>query len=154
MTRYQDHKYKHGVGWSIWHLQWVTKYRRRIFDDPELQKLCLVFLHETAKRYGFTIEEVEVDTDHVHVIVRLRPSMSPARATQLLKGYSSRLLFLAAENKLHRFYWNDQKFRSVWGAGKFMASVGHITLEAAKEYVRSHHAKVIASHTGNPHHLW
>lgn len=150
MSIYQGHKYKHGVGWSIWHLQWVTKYRYKIFEDFGLQKLCVVFLHEAAKRYGFTIEELEVDTDHVHAVVSLRPSISPARATHLMKGYSSRLLFLAAEKKLLKFYWNDQRYHSVWGAGKFMASVGHITLEKAKEYVRSHHAKVIASYTGIP----
>ncbi len=147
MTDYQNHKYTHGVGWSMWHLQWVTKYRRKLFADPELQKLCVVFLHEAAKRHGFAIEELEVDADHVHVVASLRPSMNPARVVQLLKGSSSRLLFLAAENKLQEFYWNDKGHRSVWGAGKFMGSVGHITLEAAKEYVKTHHAKAAASRT-------
>ena len=153
MTIYQNHKYTHGVGWSMWHLQWVTKYRHNVFADPQLQKLCVVFLHEAAERYGFAIEELEVDVDHVHIVASLRPSIAPARAVQLLKGYSSRLLFLAAENQLQNFYWNDKKYRSVWGAGKFMASVGHITLEKAKEYVRSHHAKGAASQHRNPHPL-
>ena len=150
MTDYQDHKYKHGVGWSTWHFQWCTKYRRRIFEDPDLQKLCLVFLYEAAKRLRFAIEEIEVDIDHVHVVACLRPSLDPSRAVQFLKGYSSRLLFIAAEKKLRKFYWNDKTYRSVWGAGKFMGSVGHITLERAKEYVRSHHAKEFNK---NPHPL-
>src|SRR3989339_2080928 len=154
MTVYQNHKYRHGVGWSTWHFQWVTKYRRRVFEDPRLQKLCLIFLYEAAKRCRFAIEEIEVDVDHVHIIASLRPSLDPSRAVNYLKGYSSRLLFIAAEEKLREFYWRKEGSRSVWGAGKFMGSVGYITLEKAKEYVKSHHAKDITPHVGNPHHLW
>ena len=138
MSIYQDYAYKHGIGWSTWHFQWVTKYRRRGFEDPELQKLCAVFLHEVAKRYRFAIEDLEVAPDHVHVIASLRPSMSPAKAVQLLKGYSALLLFKECEEKLKKFYWLEPGKRSLWGAGKFMGSVGHITLEVAKEYVKNH----------------
>ncbi len=105
MTIYQDHTYKHGVGWSTWHFQWVTKYRYKVFEDSELQKLCEIFLHEAAKRHRFEIEELEVAPDHVHVIAKLRPSMAPARAVQLLKGFSARLLFMYKPEKLQRFYW-------------------------------------------------
>lgn len=93
MSIYQDHRYKHGVGWSTWHFQWVTKYRLKVFEDKELQKLCVILLYEAAKRHRLQIEELEVASDHVHVIVKLRPSMSPAKAVQLLKGYSAFLLF-------------------------------------------------------------
>ena len=138
MSIYQDHTYKHGIGWSTWHFQWVTKYRRKVFEDPELQKLCEVFLHEAAKRHRFELDELEVAPDHVHIIARLRPSMSPAQAVQLMKGYTALLLFKVAEAKLKKWYWQEPGKRSLWGAGKFMASVGHITLEVAKDYVRNH----------------
>lgn len=148
MTVYQANVYKHGVGWSIWHFEWVTKYRRRVFEDDGLKKLCEVFLGEAAKRHRFVIEDFEVAPDHVHVIAKLRPSMSPAEAVQLLKGYSARMLFMAAEAKLTRFYWKRKGKRSLWGAGKFIASVGHITLEKAKDYVKNHETH----HAKSPHH--
>ena len=138
MSIYQDHAYKHGVGWSTWHFEWVTKYRYKVFSNAKLQKLCEIFLQEAARRYRFEIEEMEVATDHVHVIAKLRPSMSPAKAVQLMKGYSSRMLFMAEEERLNSFYWRSAKKRSLWGDGKFMGSVGHITLEKAKEYVKNH----------------
>lgn len=144
MTVYNDYAYKHGVGWSIWHLEWVTKYRHAVFEDAELQKLCGIAFEEAAKKYKIRLDEYEVQPDHVHLLVYLRPSMSPAEAVRLIKGYSSRLLFLVAEQKLKRFYWNPPSQRSLWGDGKFMASVGHITLEKAKKYVenqKAHHAK-------------
>ena len=153
MTIYQAHAYKHGVGWSTWHFQWVTKYRRKVFEDVGLQKLCEIFLHEVEKRHSFVIEELEVASDHVHVIAKLRPSMSPSQAVQLMKGYTARMLFLAEPEKLRRFYWEEPGKRSLWGAGKFMGSVGHITLEVAKDYVKNHeahHAKKLVV-IKNPH---
>lgn len=141
MTVYQTHAYKHGVGWSAWHFQWVTKYRRKVFDDTYLQKLCEIFLHEIAKRHNFATEEMEVASDHVHVIAKLRPSMSPSQAVQLMKGYTARMLFMAAPEKLTRIYWGELGKRSLWGSGKFIGSVGHITLQVAKEYVSQHEAR-------------
>ena len=138
MSIYQDHAYKHGVGWSTWHFQWVTKYRYKVFGNVKLKKLCEIFLLEAARRYRFEIDELEVALDHIHVIAKLRPSMSPAKAVMLMKGYSSRMLFMAEEKRLKSFYWRDAQKRSLWGDGKFIGSVGHITLETAKEYVKNH----------------
>ena len=157
MSIYQDHAYKHGIGWSTWHFQWVTKYRYRVFADSKLQKLCEIFLQEVAKRHNFQIEELEVAPDHVHVIATLCLSMGPARAIGLMKGYTSRMLFKTEEKRLKSFYWRKSGKRQLWGDGKFIASVGHITLEKAKEYVvnhETHHAKVFTSLVGNPRHLW
>ena len=153
MTVYQKHAYRHGVGWSIWHLEWITKYRHKVFKDIELEKLCGIAFEEAAKRYKFRLDEYEIQPDHVHLLVYLRPSMSPAEATRLIKGYSSRLLFEIAEEKLKPYYWKPKGKRSLWGDGKFMASVGHITLEKAKQYVeqqKAHHTNNIQQ---NPHPL-
>ena len=147
MTLYRDNSYRHGVGWSIWHLEWVTKYRRKIFEDENLKKLCEIAFSEAAKRYRFTLVEYEIQPEHVHLLVQLRSSMSPAEVVKLVKGYTCRLLFLIEEKKLKQFYWAKIGERSLWGDGKFFASVGHITLEKAKEYIekqKAHHAKSIA----------
>jgi putative transposase len=153
MISYQDNAYKHGVGWSIWHFEWVTKYRRKVFVDSELKKLCGILLEEAGRRYKLNIEEYEVQPDHVHVLARLRPSMSPAKAVNLLKGYTSRLMFLAEPEKLEVFYYKPLEMRSLWGDGKFMASVGHITLEKAKEYMKKQEAHHANNPNGNPHPL-
>ena len=143
--RYSDHKYKHGIGWNICHMQWVTKYRYQVFNDVRLKNLCRILLEECAKRHKFQIEEAEIQPDHVHVLVKLRPSMSPSQALNLMKGYTSRLLFLLEEGTLSKKYFPTMRKRSLWGDGKFMGSVGHITLEKAKEYLEkqeAHHAKI------------
>jgi putative transposase len=123
-----------------------AKYRRKVFVDARLKKLCEVLLDECARRYEFEIEDRDVQVDHVHVLVKLRPSMSPAKAVHLMKGYTSRLMFLAEPQLLRKFYYKPERRRSLWGDGKFMASVGHITLDKAKEYLErqdAHHADFI-----------
>ena len=142
--RYSDHKYRHGLGWNICHMQWVTKYRYRVFSDLKLKNLLLVLLEEASKRHKFQLLELEVQPDHVHALVALRPSMPPSFALQIMKGYSSRMLYILEEHKLEKWYYKTDKERSLWGEGKFMGSVGHITLEKAKEYLEkqeTHHAK-------------
>ena len=152
MTLYQDNAYKHGIGWSIWHFEWITKYRYKVFRDAELQKLCGIAFEEAARRYRFCLEDYEIQPDHARILVHLRPSMSPSKAVGLIKGYSSRLLFLAAKEKLASYYkWNTEK--SLWGDGKFTASVGHITLEKAKEYMKKQEAHHANNPNGNPHPL-
>ena len=143
MTLYRENSYRHGVGWSIWHLEWITKYRRKIFKDENLKKLCGIAFNEAAKRYRFRLVEYEIQPDHVHTLLWLRPSMSASKAMNLIKGYTSRLMWILAEESLGKWYLSS-KDRSLWSDGKFYGSVGHITLEKAKEYLenqKAHHAK-------------
>ena len=151
--RYSDHKYKHGIGWTICHMQWVTKYRYRVFSDLKLKNLLEILLLESSRRHDFSLLEVEIQPDHIHALVALRPSMSPSFALQAMKGYTSRMLFLIEGERLARWYFDSGKEHSLWGDGKFIGSVGHITLEKAKEYLEqqeTHHAK---NNLLNPHPL-
>ena len=136
MDIYQQHSNNRSVGWSTWHLQWCTKYRYKIFYTLEYRNYCKIFLHETAKRHNFTIFDCEVDIDHVHVIASLPLTMTPSDAAKLLKGNTARALFIQLPH-LNRLY--PQKH--LWSPGKFIGSVGHITLDKAKEYLKAHHAK-------------
>ena len=143
MSIYQENAYAHSIGWSIWHFEWVTKYRYKVFMDSNLQILCGIAFDECNRRYNLRIEDYDIQPDHVHLLVYLKPTMSPSRAVGLIKGYSSRLLFALEADRLRKHYWST-KNRSLWGDGKFMASVGHITLEKAKAYIENqeaHHAK-------------
>jgi putative transposase len=98
--------------------------------------LCKIAIMETAKRHDIEILDEEVDINHVHVIASLPLTMTPARAVQLLKGCSARLLFKEVQH-LQSIYPRGH----LWSPGKFMASVGHITIDKAKAYLEAHHAK-------------
>ena len=138
MDVYKMHAHNRSVGWSTWHIQWCTKYRYKIFGSKERREICKVLLHEAAKKHKFEVLDCEVDIDHVHVLVSLPLTMSPLLATQYLKGISSKGIFLLYP-EMHKLYRRGH----LWSPGKFVGSIGHITLEKAKTYLEAHHAKTI-----------
>jgi putative transposase len=135
---YRQNRHNRSVGWSTWHLQWCTKYRYKVFSDHLYKNICNILIYECSKRYSFELFDCEVDIDHVHVVVSLPLSMKPTDAVNKLKGYTSKCLFIEFPN-LRKYYLKGH----LWSPGKFMGSVGHITLEKAKEYLKAHHAKAL-----------
>jgi putative transposase len=95
-------------------------------------------LQEAARRHNIVIHDYEVDKDHVHVVASIPLTMTPMKAANLFKGYTARMLFLACP-ELRKIYKNGH----LWSPGKFMGSLGHITLEKAKKYLEAHHAKLL-----------
>ncbi|MEX0920281.1 MAG: IS200/IS605 family transposase [Candidatus Pacearchaeota archaeon] len=76
--------------------------------------------------------ELNVQPEHVHCVVGIKLSFSPAYALQILKGISARL-----------FFKNNPKARlrypkgHLWSPGKFATSLGFIQVEQAKNYVQN-----------------
>ena len=140
MTKmYKIHRQNRSISCSYWHMQWCTKYRRKIFTNYKYKNLCVIFLHEIAKKYKFEIIDCEVDVDHVHVIALLPITMLPTMAVQYLKGMSARGINIQ-EPYLRKFHGLKKHF---WSPGKFVGSVGHITLDKAKTYLEEHHGKIV-----------
>lgn len=140
MDIYQSNTHAHSVGWNTWHFEWCTKYRYKMFKSDYIKNICIIAVHEAAKRHSVGIVDAEVDVDHIHIIASLPMTMAPTKALHLIKGFSARLMFKLVPNFRKRY----PKGR-LWSPGKFAASVGHITLENAKKYLEDHHAKAITS---------
>ena len=128
----------HSVGISMWHFEWCTKYRYKMFGKEEQRNLITACIRRAASMHEINILELNVQPEHVHCVVGIKLSMSPAYALQILKGVSARL-----------FFRNNPKARlrypkgHLWSPGKFAASLGFIQLDVAMDYVRNqdiHHA--------------
>jgi len=136
MYNYKNYTKGRSVGWNEYHLQWCTKYRYNIFTLSKYKNLCKILLKECCKRHNLTLVDCEVDINHVHTLVSIPLTMTPIQALNYLKGYSSKCLFILLP-QLKLTYPDGH----LWSPGKFVGSVGHITLEKAKEYVQSHNRK-------------
>ena len=126
MSIYSKNRNAHSVGWSTWHFQWCTKYRHKVFNNYYIKNLCEIVLYDIANNNNFEIIDLEVDIDHVHVVLSIPLKLSPIDVVHRLKGISSRMLFMI-EPSLKTWYWNKLGSRNLWSSGKFIASVGHIT---------------------------
>ncbi|MBC7838197.1 MAG: IS200/IS605 family transposase [Nitrospiraceae bacterium] len=57
------------------HLVWAPKYRKWVLQGAVRERVRELFL-EIAAHHGFEIEELEVDKDHVHVLLSFPPKYS------------------------------------------------------------------------------
>ena len=119
----------HGFGQVSFHLVFCPKYRYSILRD-EVKSACERIFHEVAEKYNFTIYELQVHPDHVHLFVGFKPDVSVSRVVQLFKGISARYLFQEFP-ELRRTYWGGH----LWSRGKFYRSVGNVTADTIKHYI-------------------
>ena len=131
--------HEHSIGKSTWHVEWCTKYRYKLFKSLYHKNICMIALDEAAKRVGVVLLEKEVQPEHIHLVVELPLTIAPIVAIGKIKGLSAKIIF-ALRPKLRLRYPKGH----LWSTGKFATSVGYITLDKAKEYVKNqeaHHAK-------------
>jgi len=122
----------HSIGQSIYHLEWCPKYRYNMFRGKGNKKLCEDILHEVADRHNIGIVELSVMPDHIHIVVKLPPTMSVSKALHMLKGASSYELF--RRQPLFRYRYSRGSF---WSPGKFYRSVGDADTATVLEYVKN-----------------
>ena len=58
------------------HLVFATKYRKKLFTNSALTFELKRKIMEIAERSNFKIELVEVDKDHIHILVDYEPNIS------------------------------------------------------------------------------
>ena len=115
----------------MYHIVWLPKYRRRVLSGVIATRVEEL-LRECAEVNNWRIDELNIQQDHIHMIVQLRPDVSVSRAVQLFKGKSSRIMRKEFP-KLKEFVWGA----SFWSDGFFVETVGMVDLKKIKNYVRS-----------------
>ncbi|MDE1855729.1 MAG: IS200/IS605 family transposase [Candidatus Micrarchaeota archaeon] len=116
----------------LYHVQWVPKYRYRIFQNEIYRYDYETIVRIVAWNHGMEIVEITVMPEHVHAIVSAPPTLSPSKIKQLLKGASSYDFGnLHPEMKLR--YPKGRMF----SPGAFFRSVGDVDFETTKNYVKN-----------------
>ena len=113
----------------MYHIVWIPKYRKRVLEDKIAKKLKIL-LYECAEINGWKIEELNIQRDHVHILIQLKPSISVSRAVQIMKGGSSRKI-RDEFPELKEFLWGN----SLWADGYFVETFGHLNESAIREYI-------------------
>ncbi|WP_427006050.1 IS200/IS605 family transposase [Pseudarthrobacter sp. H2] len=121
---------------AIWnmhvHLVFVTKYRRKVFDDAMLAT-CERVMRETCQDFGATLTGFNGGEDHVHLLVHYPPTVEVSKLVNSLKGVSSRMLRKDHSARVQQFLWGGH----FWSPSYFAGSCGGAPLEVVKEYIES-----------------
>ncbi|MGB9940210.1 IS200/IS605 family transposase [Methanosarcina sp.] len=130
------HSFSHGYGQITYHIVLVPKYRYSIFYNKRIKKDCELILSNICTKNGYKIHAMEVVDNPVHLFLEFHPSNSLSEVIRYLKGGSSYRLF-----KLHpdlkKQYWGG----SLWSNGKFYRSVGNVTADTIKHYIKESQGK-------------
>lgn len=65
------------------------KYRRKILKHKEVDDEIKRLFYEIAEKSGFTIDTLETDKDHIHILVDAPPTLSPTSIATRLKSQST-----------------------------------------------------------------
>ena len=115
----------------MYHLVWLPKYRKRILEGSVSDRLKDLFF-ECAEVNGWKISELNIQRDHIHMIVLLKQTVSVSQAVQRFKGGSSKII-RDEFPELKEFLWG----KNFWAEGYFAETVGRIAEDAIKNYVKN-----------------
>ena len=112
------------------HLVWIPKYRKRILTGKIAIRLEELF-RECVEVNRLRIDELNIQPDHVHLLLQIRPTISISKVVQYIKGGSSRVI-REEFPELKEFLWGD----SFWSDGYFAETAGNCTLDKIRRYIQ------------------
>lgn len=113
-----------------YHIVFAPKYRRQVIYGKIREDICEI-LSSLCKRKGVEIIEAEWCPDHIHMFVRIPPSISISSFMGYLKGKSSLMIFERHANLKYKF-----GNRHFWCRGYYVESVGK-NAKKIEEYIRN-----------------
>jgi REP element-mobilizing transposase RayT len=84
----------HNVSVLVYHIVTPAKFRKKIFEDDEVEEWLKVICLEIQQRYEINFLEIGVDEDHVHFLVQSVPMYRPSKVVQIIKSITAREIFL------------------------------------------------------------
>ena len=112
-----------------YHFVFCPKYRKPIFEAEQIRKeLRLLIEGECAYRH-WDILAFEIMPDHLHLLVKAKPSIAAETIAQTLKGISSR------ELRKHFPYLKDAIRNHLWASSYFVDSVGVMDMKSIRRYI-------------------
>jgi putative transposase len=120
----------HSIVYSCqYHVVFCPKYRRAVLVDGIDVRLKELIL-EKQQEYLYTVIDVEVLPDHVHLILDVDPRLGISDIIGKIKGYTAHTL--RAE-----FPGLRSRLPNLWTRSKFVSSVGAVSLDMVKRYIEN-----------------
>tara|TARA_B100000929_G_C15251012_1_gene333223 strand:- start:83 stop:523 length:441 start_codon:yes stop_codon:yes gene_type:complete len=123
-------KLSHVVYKCDYHIVWVPKYRLRILKG-DIKELVSHDIRMLCEWKGCQVQEMNVQADHVHLLVSVPPKVSISKLMGTLKGKIAIKLFKSYPKLKKKPYWGNH----FWARGYFVSTVG-LDEETIKKYVK------------------
>jgi putative transposase len=128
MSRFR--KLSHTIWHCQYHILWTPKYRFRILTGQVAEKVskCIRAFFEQK---GCEVVELNVQIDHVHLLVMVVPKISISDFVGMVKGRTAIRVFNKFRHLKQKPYWGNH----FWSRGYCVDTVGFDT-EKIRKYVK------------------
>ena len=115
-----------------YHIIFVCKYRKKLLIKygEDVKQI----MYDISKRYDFDIKEMEVDKDHIHMMISSVPKISPLQIVRVLKQQSTIQMWRRYASELKKQYWKENTF---WTDGYFCSTIGEVSSKTLKHYIQN-----------------
>ena len=115
----------------MYHFVWIPKYRRKVFTEPYRETMKAI-IYKAGFDYDIDIVELEIPEDHIHMVVRSEPKVSPSDIMQTIKSISAREFFKCYPDIKRRYFWGGK----LWTQSYFVETIGNANEETIRKYVQ------------------
>ena len=83
--------------------------------------------------YDIDMVELEIPEDHIHMVVRSEPKMSPSQIMQVIKSIPAREFFKWYPDIKKRYFWGGK----LWTQSYFVETIGNATEDIIRKYLQN-----------------
>lgn len=113
------------------HLIIATKYRKKLLSGTVEEDMKQI-LFEISQSSDFTIDVMQSDIDHIHILIDYPPKLSISSIVNRLKAMSTVRIHKKHSVFLKHHYWKENTF---WSDGYFVCTTGDACTETIKKYI-------------------
>ena len=115
-----------------YHIIFTYKYRKKLLIKygEDVKQI----MYDISKKYDFDIKEMEVDKNHIHMMISSAPKISPLQIVRVLKQQSTIQMWRRYASELKKQYWKENTF---WTDGYFCSTIGEVSSKTLKHYIQN-----------------
>jgi putative transposase len=115
----------------MYHFVWIPKYRHKVFEEP-YRTVLKDIIRKVGYDYEIDIVELEIPADHVHMVIRSEPKVSPSEVMQVVKSISAREFFRLHPEVKKKYFWGGK----LWTQSYFVETIDNASEEVIRKYVQ------------------
>lgn len=113
------------------HIVFCIKYRKKLLAKTSIAQTIKDTIL-TNQTQDFQIQVMEVDKNHIHLLVDYSPNVSVSQIVRLLKQVTTAKVWFIHCADLRKHFWKRHVF---WSAGYFVCSTGDASTETIAKYI-------------------
>lgn len=112
------------------HLIFCVKYRKKLLTylGEDIKQI----LFDISLNSDFSIDIMEIDKDHIHILIDFKPVVSILAIVNRLKSVSTKKIWSLHNDYLKKNFWDEHTF---WSDGYFACSTGEASTETIRKYI-------------------